>query len=144
MDHNAASFPAYRTSSFLQTIRGAFVEVATMLFGNATFEPQRSLDAEARELVGPHLAILVHKRCRLLTPDANGAVQNDRWAAELSGFVERCFFWPAPAANETHSRVDRRHLVKLVDRIVDEEQSRLAAQNCSLPQTSRFDSYWAD
>jgi hypothetical protein len=115
-----------------------------MLFGNATFEPRRSLEAETRELVGPHLAVLAHKRQRFLSPDGNGAIRHARWETELQAFVERTFFWPAPASNETHSRIDRRHLVSLVDRIVADEQGRIAAHAALLPQTSRFGSSWAD
>lgn len=144
MDHDTTRFPAYRSPGFAQTIRDVLVEVATMLFGNATFEPQLSPDVEARELVGPHLAVLVHKRERFLTPDANGVVRDERWTAELNSFVERSFFWPATSSNDMHNRVDRRHLARLVDRIVADEQRRVATVAVSLPQTSRFGSSWAD
>jgi hypothetical protein len=124
-----------------RTIRDAFAEVASLLFGSATFEPRQSLELEVRELVEPQLAILVHKRTRYLTPDANGTVRNDRWSDELYGFVERSFFWP-PSGDVQH-KPDRRHLVKLVDQIVAAEQGK-TAQKSLLPATSRFESGWAD
>lgn len=144
MDRSTVSFPAYRSPGYVQTLSDAFVEVATMLFGSATFEPHRSFEAETREMVAPHLAILIHKRDRFLTPDVNGAVLGERWTAELNGFVERSFFWPTPLPNDAPSRMDRQHLVKLVDRIVIDEQRGTAAQGTALPQTSRFGSSWAD
>lgn len=141
MDRTTANFPAYSAPGIARTIRDAFAEVAALLFGSATFEPRQSLELEVRELVEPQLAILVHKRTRFLTPDANGAVRADRWTDELYGFVERSFFWPS--SNDAQRKPDRRHLVKLVDRIVAAEQEK-EAQQSPLPATSRFGSAWAD
>ena len=97
-----------------------------------------------REMVEPHLAILAHKRARFLSEDINGAVRNERWTEELDGFIEGSFFWPASASGEALDKVGRRHLVKLVDRIVADEQRKNVAANAAFPATSRFDSYWAD
>jgi hypothetical protein len=71
-------------------------------------------------------------------------VHGERWATEIDSFVDRCFFWPAPASSEAHSKLNRRQLVKLVDRIVVVEQHKRAAERGSRPATSRFDSCWAD
>jgi hypothetical protein len=144
MVRSIATLNASAANGIGRSIREALAEVATMLLGSTTFEPQRLIETDVRELVEPHLAILMHKRERFLTPDANGAPRNERWTAELDGFVERSFFWPASAANEAHDKVGRRHLVNLVDRIVVAEQRKRAAMNASLPATSRFDSSWAD
>ena len=141
MDRTTASFSAYSAPGIARTIRDAFAEVASLLFGSATFEPRPSLELEVRELVEPQLAILVHKRTRYLTPDETGAVLNERWSDELYGFVERSFFWPS--SGDTQRKPDRRHLVKLVDQIVAAEQGK-AAQKSPLPATSRFESAWAD
>jgi hypothetical protein len=142
MDRTTESFPAYSAPGIARTIRDAFAEVASLLFGSATFEPRQSLELEVRELVEPQLAILVHKRTRYLTPDANGAVRNDRWSDELCGFVERSFFWPA--SDDAQRKPDRRHLVKLVDQIVASEQEKVTKAEALLPATSRFGSAWAD
>jgi len=127
-----------------RTIRDAIADVAALLFGSATFEPRSSLEHEVRELVEPHLAILMHRRARFLSPDVNGAVQAERWAAEIDSFVDRCFFWPAPACSEPHSKLNRRQLAALVDHIVVDGQHRLASEKSPLPATSRFGSCWAD
>lgn len=127
-----------------RTIKDAFADVAALLFGSATFEPRSSLEHEVRELVEPHLAILMHRRSRFLAPDANGVVNEERWSAEIDAFVDRCFFAPAPASSDAHGRLNRRQLVRLVDQIVVEGQHRLAAEKAPLPATSRFGSCWAD
>jgi len=134
MDRGTTSFPAYAAASFTRSMREAFGEVVALLFGSATFDPHPAVDAEVQALVAPHLAILAHKRTKFAS---------ERWARELGDFVQRTFFWPEPAATETFGRMERRELAAMVDRIVIEEQTRAAAAS-HLPQTSRFDSSWAD
>lgn len=134
MDRGTAMFPAYATASLSRSVRVAFGEVAALLFGSATFSPHPSVEREVCELVTPHLAILVHKRAKFAS---------ERWAKELGDFVQRTFFWPEPAATETFGRMNRRELAAMVDRIVLAEQERVATAK-ALPQTSRFDSSWAD
>jgi len=141
MNRSAATLSVSPSSGIVRTIRDAIAEVASLLFGSATFEPRPSLELEVRDLVEPQLAILVHKRTRYLTPDVNGAVRSDRWADELNSFVERSFFWQA--SSDAQRKPDRRHLVKLVDNIVAAEQEK-DAQQSPLPATSRFGSAWAD
>jgi hypothetical protein len=143
MDRSVASYPAYATSGIGRTIRDALAEVASLLFASAPFQPRREIEREAHALIEPHLAILVHKRARCLAP-AEGPARTDRWAKELDDFVERSFFWPAPQGNEAFARIGRPELSSLVDRIVEAEQRRQAAEKAALPLTSRFDSYWAD
>jgi hypothetical protein len=144
MTRGAIVLPQFPTTGFARGLREFLGEVANLLFGNATFEPHPAFDDELRALVKPHLAILVHKRGRLLASGDDFAVRKMRWAEELDCFVNRTFFWPQPAATEAHGQVDRRHIARFVDSIVAEEQSRVAAAPGSLPTTSRFDSHWAD
>ena len=144
MDRNLSTPNVAVAGGITRTIRDAFAEVAALLFGSATFEPKSTLEHELRELVEPHLAILVHRRTRFLAPDANGIVDSERWAAEIDNFVDRSFFWPAPASGEAHVKLNRRQLVQLVEQIVVCEQRKLAAESGPLPATSRFDSCWAD
>ncbi|MBV9990374.1 MAG: hypothetical protein JOZ72_03695 [Alphaproteobacteria bacterium] len=134
MTRGIALFPAYATAAVSRGIREAFGEVAALLFGSATFSPRPAVESDVHELVEPHLAILVHKRSRYAP---------ERWAGELDGFVRRTFFWPEPAVTEAFGRLDRHQLATLVDRIVANEQDR-QAEAAALPQTSRFDSSWAD
>lgn len=134
MTRGTALFPAYSTAAISRGIREAFGEVAALLFGSATFSPRPAIDDDVHELVEPHLAILTHKRARYVP---------ERWNRELDDFVRRTFFWPEPAATEAFGRLDRHQIAALVDRIVAEAQDR-QAQAATMPQTSRFDSSWAD
>jgi hypothetical protein len=131
MDRGTALFPAYSTTALARSIREAFGEVAEFLFGSATFTPRPAIDDEVRALVEPHLAILAHKRAKFAA---------ERWAKELDDFIGRTFFWPEPAASEIFGKMDRRQIAQMVDQVVDEHS--VAATE--LPQTSRFDSSWAD
>jgi hypothetical protein len=135
MDRGTALFPAYSTTSLARSIREAFGEVAALLFGSATFSPRPAVDQEVLALVEPHLAILSHKRAKFAA---------ERWTRELDAFVSRTFFWPVPAQTETFVKMDRGQLAAMVDRIVVEEQARMAALAATLPTTSRFDSHCAD
>jgi hypothetical protein len=134
MDRGTALFPAYATAAISRSVREAFGEVAALLFGSATFHPRPAVDEEVHALVAPHLAILVHKHAKFAS---------ERWARELDDFVRRTFLWPEPAATETFGRMDRAALAAMVDRLVVQEQARAATAQ-TLPQTSRFDSSWAD
>ena len=134
MDRGTAMFPAYATAQLARSLREAFGDVAALLFGSAPFSLRPAPDREVHALVAPHLAILMHKRAKFAS---------ERWNKELSDFVQRTFFWPEPAATETYGRMGRSDLAAMVDRIVIAEQERVAA-TAALPQTSRFDSSWAD
>ncbi len=138
MARGTAFFPVYGAGGIAKSIRDAFGEVAALLFGSVTFTSRGAVDHDVFALVEPHLAILVHKRAKLL---ARGA--GERWAKELDDFVRRTFFWPEPAATESFGRLDRRRLAAIVDGIVAQAQTREAAR-ATLPATSRFDSAWAD
>jgi hypothetical protein len=111
------------TAGVKRSLRAFLREV----FGDATFQPHASFDDELRALVDPHLAILAHKRTKLLAPGHDFAARSGRWVQELEAFVNRTFFWPQPAATEVHRRVDRRHIARFVDGIVAEEQVRILA-----------------
>ena len=139
MDRSTALFPAYSSASIAKSIRDAFGEVAALLFGSATFTPRPAVDDEVFALVEPHLAILIHKRAKILSSAAP-----ERWTRELDDFVRRTFFWPEPAATDLYGRLDRREIGQIVDRFVAGEQQREAARPAELPQTSRFGSSWAD
>jgi hypothetical protein len=132
------------TAGFARSLRELLGEVANLLFGNTTFEGTSPFEDELRALVKPHLAILVHKRTKLLAPGDDLTARNARWAQELDAFIARTFFWPQPATTEAHGGVDRRHLARFVDGIVAEEQARDLAGGQALPTTSRFDSSWAN
>jgi hypothetical protein len=131
-------------AGILRSVRGLLGEAAKLLFGDTTLEPNASFEGELRALVEPHLAILVHKRTRLLAPGHDFTARSARWVQELDAFVNRTFFWPQPATTEAHGTVDRRHITRFVDGILAGEQVRVMAEPEALPATSRFGSCWAD
>jgi hypothetical protein len=117
MDRGTAHFPAYGATGLARSIRGAFGEVAALLFGSATFTPRPAIDAEVLALVEPHLAILAHKRAKF-------GPASERWTGELDAFVRRTFFWPEPAATETFGRMGKGEIAALIDKIVAAETVR--------------------
>jgi hypothetical protein len=134
MEPGTAPFTAYSGASggggFARTIRDAIGEVAALLFGSTPFAPHPSVEQEVQALVAPHLAILIHKRRKFAA---------ERWAKEIDEFVGRIFFWPASVVP-----LERSQLAALVDRIVAQAQEAADTTASMLPQTSRFDSSWAD
>jgi len=96
------------------------------------------LEQSLRDLVEPHLAVLVHKRSKLAA-DAD-AILSGKWLAELGEFVERIGRFL-----ETEWQADRRRILGLLDDIIAEEQHRqadAASAEC-IPATGRFDMRWA-
>jgi hypothetical protein len=143
MNGNTAANALKATPAIGRTLRDAFAEVAALLFGSATFTPRHSVVEELRCAVEPHLAVLVHKRNRCLSPE-DGNIRAERWASELDDFVTRNFIQSALAANRALGTMGRGELTCLVDRLVEAEQCKAAARGAALPLTSRFDSSWAD
>jgi hypothetical protein len=98
---------------------------------------QSPLQSELRELAAPHLAVLVHKRAKLVQ-----ALRDERWAGELSDFVGR-ILWPHLSSSETLVGRSQNCVAELLDEIVAAEQNAVAAQAEAIPLTSRFDTNWA-
>jgi hypothetical protein len=98
---------------------------------------QSPLHGELRELTAPHLAVLVHKRTKLVD-----AFQDERWASELVDFVSR-ILWPHIATSEALDGRNQNCIAELVDDIVASEQRVAAARAEIYPLTSRFDTSWA-
>ncbi|HEX3675178.1 MAG TPA: hypothetical protein VHU87_12970 [Rhizomicrobium sp.] len=99
-------------------------------------EWQAPLSAELRELAAPHMAVLVHKRAKLVQ-----ALQDERWASELADFVGR-IVWPHLHESEHLAGRSQNCVAELLDEIVAAEQ-RAVARIVPVPQTSRFDTSWA-
>ncbi|HXL99978.1 MAG TPA: hypothetical protein VN932_08610 [Rhizomicrobium sp.] len=98
---------------------------------------QPALHDELRALAAPHLAVLVHKRAKLVA-----ALQDERWAGELVEFVNR-ILWPHLATSEALGGRNQNCVAELLDEIVAAEQRAVAAVTRTVPLTSRFDSGWA-
>jgi|HubBroStandDraft_6_1064221.scaffolds.fasta_scaffold79511_4 hypothetical protein len=96
----------------------------------------KPLLSEVHELAQPHLAILVHKRAKIISGGNAQAISDERWLTELYRFADR---WSHLTANES----ERGRLIEALDQIVEGEQRRLAAQSSKVPVTSRFDTSWA-
>jgi len=96
----------------------------------------KPLLSEVHELAQPHLAILVHKRAKIISGSGAQAMSDERWSAELYRLADR---WPHLITSES----ERGRLIEALDQIVEGEQRRLAAQSSKIPVTSRFDTSWA-
>jgi len=96
----------------------------------------KPLLSEVHELAQPHLAILVHKRAKIISGKSAHAMSEERWAAELYRFADR---W----SHLTTSESERGRLIEALDQVIEDEQRRLAAQSSTIPVTSRFDTSWA-
>ena len=96
---------------------------------------QPALHDELRALAAPHLAVLAHKRTKLVQ-----ALQDERWASELGDFVNRVL-WPYLATSEALAGRSQNCVAELLDEIVAAEQRVVAAD--AIPLTSRFDTSWA-
>ena len=120
-------------------LREAVREVWRLLKRGIEFpaEWQSPLQDELRELTTPHLAVLVHKRAKLVQ-----ALQDERWASELGDFVGR-ILWPHLSSSETLVGRSQNCVAELLDEIVAAEQHAVAAQAEAVPLTSRFDTSWA-
>jgi hypothetical protein len=118
---------------------GAAKEVWQLLKRGVDFPADRQspLQDELRELAAPHLAVLAHKRAKLVQ-----ALQDERWAGELGDFVGR-ILWPHIATSEALEGRNQSCIAELLDEIVAAEQHAVAAQTEAIPLTSRFDTSWA-
>ncbi|MBI3678639.1 MAG: hypothetical protein HY243_18670 [Proteobacteria bacterium] len=102
-----------------------------------TFE--RSKESELRELVAPHIPVLVHKRERFSVQDEQGL---KHWTVELHSFIDRVVL-PLLGIRGEVTGNDRNRLVRLIDTFVSDEVERAKAAETTLPLTSRFDTSWA-
>ena len=97
---------------------------------------QPALHTELKALAEPHMAVLVHKRAKLVQ-----ALQDERWASELVDFIGR-IVWPHLSDSEHLGGRNQNCIAELLDEIVAAEQ-RAVARLAPIPQTSRFDTSWA-
>ncbi len=77
----------------------------------------RSLDTQTRSAVRSHLDALGRRRAQLLTRDAYGVVQSERWRAEIRHFLKH--FVP-----KTTLRRDADRWENLVERLVSDEVAK--------------------
>ena len=119
---------------------GAIRQVVGFLVQGMEFEAEgwRAFESEMRELIAPHMAVLMHRRAKLL--DGSDGV---RWADELDGFMRQSL-WPLLGDDRDYADRNRTFVTLMLDVAIAEEQRRTASlQAAVMPMVSRFDAAWA-
>jgi len=121
-------------------VLGAFKQVVGFLVQGVDFEAEgwRAFEAEMRELIAPHIAVLAHRRTKLM--DGSDGV---RWGEELDAFM-RTSLWPLLGDERDFAERNRTFVTLMLDVAVAEEQRRRQALSAqSLPFVRAFDASWA-
>jgi hypothetical protein len=100
-------------------------------------EQRRTFESDLEELVAPHMAVLAHRRAKLLA--SNGP---DRWCDELDAFM-RTNLWPLLGDDLAFAERNRAFVALLLDVIIEREQEKERDQ-VAIPLVSRFDATWAN
>ncbi len=91
-----------------------------------------------RELIAPHIAVLAHRRAKLL----DGS-DGTRWGAELDTFM-RNSLWPLLTDERDFAERNRTFVTLMLDVAIAEEQGRRKASVAqTLPFVRAFDASWA-
>jgi len=105
------------------------------------FAAPEGWESDVRELAAPHMAVLMHKRGRMLGADLAGKTEPMRWARELGGFIDSRI-WPYLSA--AAQSAGKARVFDALDALVAEGAMAAAATRSPTPLTSRFDASWAD
>jgi hypothetical protein len=119
---------------------GAIRQAVGFLVQGMEFEAEgwRAFEAEMKELVAPHMAVLVHRRAKLLD-GSDGA----RWSDELDGFM-RQNLWPLLGDERAYADRNRTFVTLMLDVAIAEQQRiRGTMHSDTMPMVSRFDAAWA-
>ena len=99
---------------------------------------RRALESELRELIAPHMPILMHRRAKLLE-----RAEKACWCDELDSFM-RTRLWPLLGANLDYAERNRTFVTLLIDVMIEREQRRTTQTSAAaVPLVSRFDASWA-
>ncbi|HWD25711.1 MAG TPA: hypothetical protein VG387_01000 [Rhizomicrobium sp.] len=123
-----------------ERVVGAFKQVIGFVMQGVDFDSHgwRSFEAEMRELIAPHIAVLAHRRAKLL----DGS-DGQRWADELEGFM-RTGLWPLLAEERDFADKNRAFVGLMLDvQIAEEQRRQQVSARDALPQVSAFDASWA-
>jgi hypothetical protein len=123
-----------------ERVIGAFRQVVGFLVQGIDFEANgwRAFESEMRELIAPHMAVLVHRRTKLL----DGS-DGSRWSEELDTFM-RNSLWPLLGDDRDYADRNRNFVTLMLDVAIAEEQRRAhAARTSELPFVRSFDASWA-
>ena len=119
---------------------GAIRQVVGFLVQGIEFEADgwRTFEAEMKELIAPHMAVLVHRRAKLL----DGA-SRERWSDELDNFM-RTSLWPLLGDDRDYAERNRTFVTLMLDVAIAEEQRKASVAHAEIiPQVSRFGAAWA-
>lgn len=119
---------------------GAIRQVVGFLVQGIEFEADgwRAFENEMKELIAPHMAVLAHRRAKLL----DGS-DGSRWSDELDNFM-RQNLWPLLGDDRAYAERNRTFVTLMLDVAIAEEQRRThAAHSEGLPFVRSFDASWA-
>jgi hypothetical protein len=120
---------------------GALKQILGLLIQGIDFEAdrRRTFEVELGQLLAPHMAMLIHRRQKLLE-----GVGQERWSDELDLFMRRSL-WPLLGTDLDYAERNRTFVTLLVDVMIEREQRRtLSANPMVIPLVSRFDASWAN
>lgn len=121
-----------------ERVIGAFKQVVGFLIQGVDFEADgwRAFESEMRELIAPHIAVLAHRRAKLL----DGS-DGSRWSDELDDFMRKGL-WPLLADERAFAERNRTFVTLMLDVAIAEEQRR-QHRPCALPIVRNSDASWA-
>jgi hypothetical protein len=123
-----------------ERVVGAFKQVIGFLVQGIDFDSGgwQAFEAEMRELIAPHMAVLVHRRAKLLDGSDGG-----RWSDELDLFMRQSL-WPLLGDERDYADRNRTFVTLMLDIAIAEEQARMATRRSDLvPSVARFGTNWA-
>ena len=123
-----------------ERVLGAFKQVLGFLTQGMEFDSGdwQVFEAQMRELIQPHMAVLVHRRIKLLD-GSDGA----SWWEELDRFMDASL-WPLLGDEREYADNNRTFVTLMLDIAISEEQGRRAAARSDLlPHVARYGSAWA-
>lgn len=119
----------------------AIRQVGAFIVQGVSFDAdrRRAFEVELKELIAPHMPVLVHRRTKLLETSGK-----ERWSDELDVFLRQSL-WPLLGADKDYAERNRTFVTLIVDVAIEHEQRR-AKQSCPsiIPLVSRFDASWAN
>ena len=100
---------------------------------------RRAFELELNELIVPHMAVLVHRRKKLIENSGH-----ERWSDELDDFLRHCL-WPLLGADLDYAERNRTFVTLIVDIAIERAQARVEQEYAVvIPLVSRFDATWAN
>ncbi len=119
---------------------GAIRQVIGFLVQGVEFEADgwRAFENEMKDLIAPHMAVLVHRRAKLLDGESR-----ERWSDELDDFMRRSQ-WPLLGDERAYAERNRSFVTLMLDvAIADAQRHANAAHAEIIPTVSRYGAAWA-